>query len=207
MSNDPLSRRSDEQTMQEAGRLPPGQALTRKFPVLHYGPIPVFDEATWTLRVFGEVAAEKQWTWAEFTRIPTVTVTVDIHCVTGWSKFDTTWEGPRFRDFLQLVEVTPAAQYVIVHAEHGFTTNLPLSALLEDDVLLAWKYAGQPLTPEHGYPLRLVVPQRYFWKSAKWVRGLEFSREDRPGFWEQAGYHNEGDPFKEQRARSDVKRL
>ena len=194
-----LSRRDDEKRIKEEGRLPPGQALTRKFPVLHYGAIPPFNEATWDLRIFGEVTEEKRWTWQAFTQIPTVTLTTDIHCVTGWSKFDTTWEGPRFRDFMTLFEVKPEAKFVIVHADQGYTTNLPLDILLDDDVLLAWKFDGKPLEPEHGYPLRLVVPKRYFWKSAKWVRGLDFAREDRPGFWERAGYHNEGDPFKEER--------
>ncbi len=198
---DPHARREEEDRVKSAGRLPPNQALTRKFPVLHYGAIPPFNPATWDLRVFGEVEAEKRWSWPEFTAIPTVTQTVDIHCVTGWSKFDTTWEGPRFRDFMRLFAVSPAAKFVIVHAEAGYTTNLPLDVLLDDDVLLAWKYNGAPLEPEHGYPLRLVVPKRYFWKSAKWVRGLEFSAEDRPGFWERAGYHNEGDPFKEERTQ------
>ncbi|MBN2469088.1 MAG: sulfite oxidase-like oxidoreductase [Anaerolineae bacterium] len=207
MLNDFLSRRDEEKKVMEEGRLPPGQALTRKFPVLHYGPVPIFDESSWTLRVFGEVAAERVWSWHEFTRIPTVTLTTDIHCVTGWSKFDTTWEGPRFRDFIQLAEITPRAKYVIAHAEHGFTSNLPMDVMLEDDVLLAWKFDGQPLEPEHGCPLRLVVPQRYFWKSAKWLRGLEFSAEDKPGFWEQAGYHNKGDPFKEERYQRRIDRL
>lgn len=207
MPTDAMSRREDEQIMKDAGRLPPGQALTRKFPVLHYGPIPPFDPATWTLRVFGEVEAEKQWTWAEFIQLPTVTITADIHCVTGWSKFDTTWEGPRFRDLLQLFTLKPTARYVIAHAEYGFTANLPLEIMLDDDVLLAWKYDGQPLTPEHGCPLRLVVPRRYFWKSAKWLRGLEFSAEDKPGFWERAGYHNNGDPFKEERTQPRIGRL
>jgi len=127
--------------------------------------------------------------------------------VTGWSKFDTVWEGPRFRDFLALFSVKPAARHVIAHAEYGFTTNLPLEIMLDDDVLLAWKYDGQPLTPEHGRPLRLVVPRRYFWKSAKWLRGLEFSAEDKPGFWERAGYHNNGDPLKEERTQPRTGRL
>ncbi len=198
---DPLGRRDEEERIRSAGRLPPNQALTRKFPVLHYGAIPPFNPATWDLRVFGEVEGEQRWSWPQFTAIPTVTLTVDIHCVTGWSKFDTVWEGPRFRDFMTLFAVRPGAKFVIVHADGGYTTNLPLDVLLDDDVLLAWKYNGQPLEPEHGCPLRLVVPKRYFWKSAKWVRGLEFSLEDRPGFWERAGYHNEGDPFKEERTQ------
>jgi len=123
----------------------------------------------------------------------------DIHCVTHWSKFDTVWEGIRFRDVLAHVQPLPAARYVLIHAEYGFTANLPLAVLLADDALLAWNYDDRPLTPEHGWPLRLVVPALYFWKSAKWVRGVEFMLEDRPGFWEQAGYHNDGDPWKEQR--------
>ena len=198
------NRRDKESQMQEAGRLPPGQALTRKFPVLHYGQIPPFDETTWTLRVFGEVGAEKQWTWTEFQQLPTVTTTVDIHCVTGWSKFDTTWEGVRFRDFLQLFTVKASAQHVIAHCEYGFTANMALKDMMSDDVLLAYKFGDQLLTPEHGYPLRLVIPHRYFWKSAKWLRGLEFSAVDKPGFWEQSGYHNEGDYWLEQRTQPRI---
>lgn len=194
-----MDRRDEERQMKEAGRLPPGQALTQKFPVLHYGPVAQIDVSTWALSVFGEVERELRWSWDEFRQIPTTTITTDIHCVTGWSKFDTAWEGPLFRDFIQLCGVKPAAQYVIAHAAHGFTANLPLEAMLEDNVLLAWKYNGDYLTPEHGYPVRTVVPQRYFWKSAKWLLRLEFSPVDRPGFWEQAGYHNDGDPWKEER--------
>ncbi len=202
-----FSRKDEEEKIKSEGRLPPGQSLTRKFPVLHYGPVPQFDETTWELRVFGEVEEEKRWTWEEFKQIPTVQLTTDIHCVTGWSKFDTIWEGPRFRDFIQLFTLKPTAKYVIAHAEYGFTANLPLEAMMDDDVILAWKYNGEPLQPEHGYPLRLVVPKRYFWKSAKWLRGLEFSAEDRPGFWERAGYHNEGDPWKEERYQPRVGRF
>ncbi len=202
MSGTTESRRQEEQRMKAEGRLPPGQALTQKFPVLHYGPVPHIDLTTWKLRAFGEVEEERSWTWEAFLQLPTVTITADIHCVTGWSKFDTTWEGVRFRDFVALLRLKPSARYVIVHAAYGFTTNLPLEVMLEDDVLLAYRYNGEPLTPEHGYPLRTVVPQRYFWKSAKWVHGIEFSAVDKPGFWEQAGYHNEGDPWKEQRRQS-----
>ncbi len=199
MLKDFMSRRDEEREMKVAGRLPPGQALTQKFPVLHYGPVAQIDVSTWTLSVFGEVEREMRWNWDEFRQIPTTTITTDIHCVTGWSKFDTTWEGPLFRDFIQLFGVKPSAKYVIAHAAHGFTANLPLEAMLEDNVLLAWKYNGEYLTPEHGYPVRTVVPQRYFWKSAKWLLKLEFSPVDRPGFWEQAGYHNDGNPWKEER--------
>jgi DMSO/TMAO reductase YedYZ molybdopterin-dependent catalytic subunit len=186
--------------MGNKNRLPPGQVLTQRFPVLHYGAVPRYvnmDE--WDLRVFGAVEDEVRFTYAKFTSLPTVRIVADIHCVTRWSKFDMVWEGVRFRTLLDHVRPLPGAQYVIVHGEHDFTANLPLAALLADDALLAWKYDDALLTPEHGWPLRLVAPQSYFWKSAKWVRGIEFALEDRPGFWEQAGYHNEGDPWKEQR--------
>ncbi len=188
-----------EKRMKAEGRLPPGQSATLKFPVLHYGPVPPFDPQTWTLRVFGLVNEEKVWTWEEFLKLPTKTITCDIHCVTRWSKFDTVWEGVPFRYIAEVVGVKPEAKFVIAHCEYGFTTNLPLEAMLDDDVLLAYKYDGQFLQPEHGFPLRTLVPKRYFWKSAKWLRAVEFTDKDRPGFWEQAGYHNEADPWKEQR--------
>ncbi len=188
-----------EKRMKAEGRLPPGQSATLKFPVLHYGPVPPFDPQTWTLRVFGLVNEEKVWTWEEFLKLPTKTITCDIHCVTRWSKFDTVWEGVPFRYIAEVVGVKPEAKFVIAHCEYGFTTNLPLEDMLDDDVLLAYKYDGQFLEPEHGFPLRTLVPKRYFWKSAKWLRGIEFTDRDRPGFWEQAGYHNDADPWKEQR--------
>lgn len=194
-----LGRRKKEDEMKRSGRLPPGQSLTEKFPVLTYGPNPPFDPQTWDLRVFGEVEKEMRWTWAEFMALPTVTLTCDIHCVTRWSKFDTMWEGVRFKDFVNLFGLKPTAKYVIAHCDYGYTTNLPLEAMMEDDVLLAYKYDGKPLDPDHGAPLRTLVPKRYFWKSAKFLRALEFSPLDKPGFWEQAGYHNDGDPFKEER--------
>lgn len=192
-------RRELEKRMIEEGRLPPGQSLTTKFPVLHYGPVPEVDLETWTLRSFGLVEEEKVWTWEEFLKLPTRTVTCDIHCVTRWSKFDTVWEGVPFREFVKLAGVRPEARYVIVHAEYGFTANLPLEVMLDDDVLLAYKFDGKFLEPEHGFPLRTLIPRKYFWKSAKWVRAIEFTDQDRLGFWEQAGYHNEADPWKEQR--------
>ncbi len=194
-----MSRRDEEKRMKAEGRLPPGQALTQKFPVLHYGPVPTIDPSTWQLSVFGEVEQEMSWSWEAFQAIPTVSVETDIHCVTGWSKFNTVWEGPRFRDFIKLFGVRPTAKYVIAHAAHGFTTNMPLETMLDDDVLLAWKFNGAYLEPEHGFPVRTLVPKRYFWKSAKWLLRLEFRPDDKPGFWEQAGYHNEGDPWKEER--------
>ncbi len=194
-----LKRRRDEERVKSEGRLPPGQSLTEKFPVLTYGPNPPFNAATWDLRVWGEVEREMRWSWAEFQALPTVTLTCDIHCVTRWSKFDTVWEGVRFNDFVKLFGVKPGARFVIAHCDGGYTTNLPIEAMLTDDVLLAYKYNGQFLDPDHGFPLRTLVPQRYFWKSAKFLRGLEFSAADQPGFWEQGGYHNNGDPWKEER--------
>lgn len=197
--DDMLRRRRHEEQMKSERRLPPGQSLTEKFPVLTYGPNAVFDEATWDLRVFGEVEREMRWTWQEFLALPTKTITVDIHCVTRWSKFDTTWEGVPFKDFMELFGVKDSARYVIAHCDHGYTTNLPIESMLEDDVLLAYKYAGEFLEPDHGAPLRTLVPKRYFWKSAKFLRALEFSTVDKPGFWEKAGYHNDGDPWREER--------
>lgn len=204
------SRHAQERQMRAAGRLPPGQALTQKFPVLHYGPVPPFNPATWDFRVWGAVETLRVWTWDEFAALPRVRVNMDIHCVTRWSKFDTEWEGVSVRDLVArgVVRPKPTARFVILHAEYGFTANLPLDVVLQDNFLLATHYAGQPLTPEHGYPLRAVIgvlPDQpdlkttYFWKGAKWLRGLEFVSEDRPGFWERAGYHNEADIWKEQR--------
>jgi DMSO/TMAO reductase YedYZ molybdopterin-dependent catalytic subunit len=194
-----LRRRKEEDRVKSEGRLPPGQSLTQKFPVLTYGPNARFDPATWDMRVFGEVEKEMRWSWDEFLALPTVTITCDIHCVTRWSKFDTVWEGVKFTEFVKLFGVKPSARYVIAHCDHGYTTNLPIEAMMEDDVLLAYKYDGKFLEPDHGFPVRTLVPKRYFWKSAKFLRGLEFSSVDKPGFWEQAGYHNDGDPWKEER--------
>jgi len=203
-------RKDDEDRIRREGRLPPGQALTMKFPVLHYGPVPSFHPATWNFSVWGEVEEPKQWTWDEFFRLPRTHLMMDIHCVTRWSKFDTEWEGVSVRVLIDqgLIKLRPTANYVIQHAEFGFTANLPLEVVLGDNFLLATHFNGEPLSPDHGYPLRGVVgciPGRedlmtpYFWKGAKWLRGLEFSVQDQPGFWEQAGYHNEGDAWKEQR--------
>ena len=198
-----LSRREKEKQMREAGRLPDGQSLTEKFPVLTYGPTPKFNPATWDLRVFGAVKADKRWTWQQFLQLPTRQMTVDIHCVTRWSKFDTTWEGVMFSDFLRELELTEEARFVIAHCDYGYTTNLTLEAMTDDDVMLATKFEGRwlhdPELIEHGGPLRTVVPKRYFWKSAKFLRALEFSPVDKPGFWEAGAYHNEGDPFKNER--------
>ena len=180
-------------------KLPPGQTRTEKWPVLQYGGIPRIDLATWEFTVTGEVEADRRWSWEEFARLPRSTVRCDIHCVTAWSRFDNTFEGVAFREVMRHVAPRPGASFVMVHAYGGYTTNLPLDALLDDDVLLAYAHNGAPLTPEHGWPCRLVVPKRYFWKSAKWVHTIELTREDRPGFWEQNGYNMHGDPWKEER--------
>ncbi len=194
-----MGRRSDEEAMREAGRLPPGQSLTNRFPVLTYGPIPKFDPATWDFKVFGTVERPTQWTWETFQQMPTVKVTVDIHCVTRWSKFDTVWEGVQFKYIAELVGMKPETKHIIAHCDYGYTTNVPVEDMMRDNVLLAYKYDDKLLEPEHGAPVRTLVPHLYFWKSAKFLRALEFSPVDKPGFWEQAGYHNYGDPFKEQR--------
>ncbi|GAB4473174.1 MAG: sulfite oxidase-like oxidoreductase [Anaerolineae bacterium] len=188
-----------EKKMQAEGRLPPGQSATIKFPILHYGQTPETDLSTWTLRIFGLVERERTLSWEEFTALPTREIVCDIHCVTRWSMFDTRWEGVSFKQIVNLAGVKPEAHFVILHAEGGYTANLPLEVMLEDDVLLAYKYDGRLLDPDHGFPLRALVPQRYFWKSAKWLRGVEFTESDRPGFWERAGYHNDANPWKEQR--------
>jgi DMSO/TMAO reductase YedYZ molybdopterin-dependent catalytic subunit len=185
--------------MKRDGRLPPGQALTLKWPVLHYGSVPRFDSETWDFRTFGLVEKLLRLTWEEFMNLPKVEVTADFHCVTRWSRFDNHWEGVPFRAICDLTKPRPEATHVLVHAEEGFTTNVPLPDLLTDDVLFAFKHDGEPLPAEHGGPLRLVVPKLYAWKSAKWVRGLEFLPHDHAGFWEQNGYHMYGDPWKEQR--------
>jgi DMSO/TMAO reductase YedYZ molybdopterin-dependent catalytic subunit len=203
-------RKEEEKRLIQEGRLPPGQALTLKFPVLHYGPVPSFDPATWDFRVWGEVREEKRWTWDEFNNLPRTTVNMDIHCVTRWSKADTTWEGVSVRILVEqgLIKLKPEAKYVLQHAEYGFTVNLPLEVVLQDNFLLATHLNGEPISPDHGFPLRGVVgaiPGRkelkspYFWKGAKWLRGLEFMSRDRPGFWEQAGYSNSADVWKEER--------
>ena len=205
-----LGRREDEKRLRQEGRLPPGQSLTNKFPVLHYGPVPPFDPASWDFRVWGEVEQERRWSWEEFQALPRTKLRMDIHCVTRWSKFDTEWEGVSIKGLVQagLIALKPSARFVLQHCEYGFTVNIPLQVALGDNFLLATHLNGQPITPDHGYPLRGVVgsiPDRddlitpYFWKGGKWLRGLEFLAQDRLGFWEQAGYHNEADVWKEQR--------
>jgi DMSO/TMAO reductase YedYZ molybdopterin-dependent catalytic subunit len=183
----------------DAGRLPPGQYLTEKWPVLHAGSVPVVDLASWDFRVWGEVESPLRLSWEELRELPVSEVTLDIHCVTRWSRFDTRFRGVLWSELAGLVRPTPAARFVVAHAEQGFTANVPLAALDDPKALVAYEADGEPLTPEHGFPLRLVVPSRYFWKSAKWLRGLELLDHDQPGFWERYGYHNDADYRQEQR--------
>jgi len=212
MLNSIFKRKEDEDRVRDEGRLPPGQSLTQKFPVLHYGPVPGFNPATWDFRIWGEVLTESQWTWDEFNQLPRTKIVMDIHCVTRWSKFDTEWEGVSVRSLIEqgLIAIHSNAKYVLQHAEYGFTANLPLEIVLQDNFLLATHFNGEPITPDHGYPLRGVIGHivensdlktPYFWKGAKWLRGLQFLSEDQLGFWEQAGYHNDADVWREQRFR------
>ncbi|HWH04842.1 MAG TPA: sulfite oxidase-like oxidoreductase [Gaiellaceae bacterium] len=198
-----MFRSKAEQKVRDAGydpaRLPPGQYLTEKWPVLHAGDVPNTDLAAWTFRVWGEVEEELELTWDELQAVPRTEHTQDIHCVTRWSKFDMTFGGVHWRELERLCRPTPAARFAIAHAEAGFTANVPLSYLRDELALLADSANGEPLEPEHGWPLRLVIPGKYFWKSAKWLRGIELTATDRPGFWERYGYHNEADPFREER--------
>ena len=182
-----------------AARTPPGQVLTHKFPVLHFGQVPAYpDLSRWDFRVFGDVETPLSLNWTEFRQLPVAEVTLDIHCVTRWSKLDTTWEGVPFAHIAEVAQPR-GARHVTLHSEHGYTTNISLSDLRGDDVLLALKHDGRDLEPEHGGPCRLVVPKLYFWKSAKWIRALELLDVNAPGFWEVNGYHLRADPWKEER--------
>ncbi|MGH9440843.1 MAG: sulfite oxidase-like oxidoreductase [Thermoanaerobaculia bacterium] len=183
----------------EESRLPPHQVLTEKWPVLTYGAVPRGDLATWTLRIFGLVEHETAWTWPEFLALPRVEITSDIHCVTHWSRFDNRWEGVAIREVLNRCRPKAEAIAATIHSEGGYTTNLLLSELDDNDVLLATKHDGRDLAPEHGGPCRLVVPKLYFWKSAKWIRAIELLDINAPGFWEENGYHMHADPWKEER--------
>ena len=184
----------------DPARLPPGQYFTEKWPVLHAGSVPRYDDfETWSFRVFGEVDNEVELSWAELNALPRSSNTQDIHCVTRWSRFDARFEGVHWRELAKLAVPNPTARFVIAHAEAGFTSNVPISYLEDENALLATHADGAPLTPDHGYPLRLVIPGKYFWKSAKWLRGIELSSVDKPGFWERYGYHNDADPWQEER--------
>jgi DMSO/TMAO reductase YedYZ molybdopterin-dependent catalytic subunit len=207
-----MPEKENKPVMDRSSRVPPCQLLTNRFPVLHYGPIPRFNPAVWDFRAWGEVEEQLVLTWDQIMEIPRVSVCMDLHCVTTWSKLDTQWEGIRVRTLVDmgLLKIKPTARYVLQHAEHGFTVNLPIGIVMADNFLLATHYEGKPLTPEHGAPLRGligVIPGRndlkdvYLWKGAKWLRGLEFLVNDQPGFWERAGYHNEGDIWEEQRTQ------
>ena len=178
---------------------PPGQFVTEKFPVLTFGPTPRIPAADWQFKVFGLVEEELTLDWDQFNDLPQVTLDAEFHCVTQWSKLQNTWQGILFTDLMKLITPKPEARYVMAHCYGGYTTNVALDVLVDDDVLFAHSHDGAPLTPEHGGPMRLVVPKRYGWKSAKWVNGLEFMAQDAPGFWEMRGYHMEGDPWKEDR--------
>ena len=211
MSNQILTpRQQQEEAVRMTNRLPPGQSLTQKFPVLHYGDRPQVNLATWCFRVFGDVVEEKRWEWAAFNQLPRTQMILDLHCVTRWSKFDTLWEGVAVKGLVEqgFIEIKPTANFVIQHCEEGYTTNTPLELILSDNMLMATHYDGKPLDLDHGYPLRMVIAARaghqtgktaYLWKGGKWLRGLEYSAHDKPGFWENAGYHNEADPWQEER--------
>ena len=192
-----------EKKVIEAGydpaRLPPGQYLTEKWPVLHAGTVPDTDLATWDFVVRGQVENPITLSWEDFNRLPKTEVTEDIHCVTRWSRFDVTFEGVHWSALEELTRPLPSARYVVAHAEQGYTANVPIAFLRHPEALLATHADGAPLTPNLGGPLRLVIPGKYFWKSAKWLRGIELTASDHPGFWERYGYSNDADPFKEER--------
>ncbi len=180
-------------------RVPPGQFVTEKWPVLTYGSTPKFDPKTWTFETFGLVEQPLRLTYEQFLALPRMEETADFHCVTQFSRLNNRWEGVSFREIARLTRPKAEAKFVVAHCDAGYTSNLPLEALIDDDVLLAYRHDGLDLSPEHGWPLRLVVPRRYAWKSAKWLRALEFLPQDRPGFWEVNGYSNNADPWKEER--------
>lgn len=192
-------RRELEKKAKAEGRLPPGQSLTLKWPVLHYGSVPRFDETKWDFKISGEVEALLKLSWKEFRALPQIETTSDFHCVTRWSRLNNRWKGVLFSDVVELVAPKPEVKHVLVLAEEGYTANIPLQDLLRPNVLFAFDHDGVPLTAEHGGPLRLIVPHLYAWKSVKWVRGFMLLNEDRRGFWERNGYHAYGDPWREQR--------
>lgn len=206
-----LGRKDQEESVKKMGRLPPGQALTQKFPVLHYGPVPPFNPATWNFKMFGLVEEEKVWTWDEFNQLPRRKIQMDIHCVTRWSKFDTTWEGVHLQDLIDqgIIQPKSEAKFIMQHCEYNFTVNVPIEVAVSDVFLMATHFDGKPLEPDHGYPLRGVAgalpvkpmsdDDRYLWKGGKWLRGLEFMAQDRAGFWEQAGYSMSANIWKEER--------
>ena len=199
----PLFRSKAEDKVREAGydpaRLPPGQYLTEKWPVLHARDVPKVELATWDLRIYGEVEEPVTLTYEQLTELPATEITTDIHCVTRWSRFDAKFKGVHWRELAALCKPKPSAQFIVAHAEQGFTSNVPLAALEDDNALVVYRADGAPLTPDHGWPVRLFIPTKYFWKSAKWLRGIELSAVDKPGFWERYGYNNNADYWQEER--------
>ena len=180
-------------------KLPPGQSGTEKFPVLTYGETPTISHEQWRFDVWGSVEADRQWTWNEFMALPQSDLKADFHCVTHWSRFDDTWGGVLFRDLVKSICLKPEAKFVLQHAFGGYTTNLPLQWMIDEDVMFAHTINGRPLETDHGGPMRVITPRRYAWKGAKWIRGLEFLPKDKPGFWEANGYSNTADPWKDER--------
>jgi DMSO/TMAO reductase YedYZ molybdopterin-dependent catalytic subunit len=196
MKNEKVIRSPDTE---RKNRVPPGQRVIDKWPVLQYGGVPKIDVSKWKFRIWGLVKEERELNFEEFMELPQEKVFSDIHCVTSWSKLDNLWEGVSTSAIKELVDILPKAKFVMVHAVGDWTTNLSLDDFFQPDVLFAVKHDNETLTPQHGYPVRLVVPRLYFWKSAKWVTGVEFMEKDKRGFWESGGYHNHGDPWKEER--------
>jgi DMSO/TMAO reductase YedYZ molybdopterin-dependent catalytic subunit len=197
------NRKEVEEKGFDPSRLPPGQYLTERFPVLHVGDVPTYAPGEWNLTIGGLVDNPFALTFEELTALPSVTLTTDIHCVTKWSKFDTVWRGVKLKDLLDRAGIQDGATHVMGHAEYGYTANLPLEDALLDESMVVWEYEGEPIEPIHGGPVRLLVPNLYFWKSPKWLRGIEVMNADKPGFWERNGYHMYGDPFREQRHWGD----
>jgi DMSO/TMAO reductase YedYZ molybdopterin-dependent catalytic subunit len=195
-------RRAKEKEARASGRLPVGQSLTLKWPILHYGSVPRFDPAKWDFKITGLVEQPVRFSWDEFQSLPQTEVTSDFHCVTRWSRLDNRWKGVLFTEVLKRITLKPVAEFALILAEEGYTTNVPLKDLQRPDVLFAFEHDGEPLSSDHGGPVRLVVPHLYAWKSAKWVRGFMLLDHDRLGFWERNGYHTYGDPWKEQRYSS-----
>ena len=206
MSEPPISRgfRGRRRSDSQVGRVPPGQHVTTDFPVLSAGPTPDTDLENWSFGLFEGEALLAEWSWVEFNAFPQTQLKVDIHCVTTWSKLDTNWQGVTIDALLGVAGLSePPAPFAMMHCDGGYTTNLPVEDLIEGKAMIATRYEGQPLAPEHGGPARLLVPHLYFWKSAKWVRRLQFMDQDQPGFWEELGYHMYGDPWREQRYAGD----
>jgi DMSO/TMAO reductase YedYZ molybdopterin-dependent catalytic subunit len=199
----PLFRSKAEDKVREAGydpaRLPPGQYYTEKWPVLHAGEVPDVDIATWALELTGEVEQPTTLSFDQLLALPATEVTSDIHCVTRWSRFDAQFKGVHWRELAKLCQPKPNAHFVVAHAEHGFTANVPLEALEDENALIVYEADGEQLTPDHGFPVRLFIPTKYFWKSAKWLTGIELSAVDKPGFWERYGYNNNADFWQEER--------